>query len=90
MHERTNIQLSATDRSALETVVANRNSPQKARLASKDHPYDGRRSWHCRNHAGNRQGQDGDLALAGTVSPGGRGRTLARQDASLAHFTVEP
>jgi transposase len=29
MHERTNIQLSATDRSALETVVANRNSPQK-------------------------------------------------------------
>ncbi len=29
MHERTNIQLSATDRSALEAVVANRNSPQK-------------------------------------------------------------
>src|SRR6201981_4199834 len=29
MHERTNIQLSALDRSALEAVVANRNSAQK-------------------------------------------------------------
>ena len=29
MHERTNIQLSAIDRSALEAVVANRNSAQK-------------------------------------------------------------
>jgi hypothetical protein len=29
MHERTNIQLSRTDRSKLEAVVANRNSPQK-------------------------------------------------------------
>jgi transposase len=29
MRERTNIQLSATDRNELETVVANRNSPQK-------------------------------------------------------------
>ena len=29
MHERTNIRLSATDRIKLETVVANRNSPQK-------------------------------------------------------------
>src|SRR5258707_8245403 len=29
MHERTNIRLSAADRSALEAVVANRNSPQK-------------------------------------------------------------
>jgi Homeodomain-like domain len=29
MHERTNIQLSAVDRSALEAVAANRNSPQK-------------------------------------------------------------
>jgi hypothetical protein len=29
MHERTNIQLSAVDRCALEAVVANRNSPQK-------------------------------------------------------------
>ncbi|MGC2076129.1 MAG: IS630 family transposase [Xanthobacteraceae bacterium] len=29
MHKRTNIQLSAVDRSALEAVVANRNSPQK-------------------------------------------------------------
>src|SRR3974377_1855085 len=29
MHERTNIQLSAVDRSALEAVVANRNSAQK-------------------------------------------------------------
>ena len=29
MHERTNIQLSATDRKKLESVIANRNSPQK-------------------------------------------------------------
>ena len=29
MHERTNIQLNAIDRSALEAVVANRNSAQK-------------------------------------------------------------
>jgi hypothetical protein len=29
MHERTNIRLSAADRSGLEVVVANRNSPQK-------------------------------------------------------------
>src|SRR5690349_24418210 len=29
MHERTNIRLSASDRSKLEAVVANRNSPQK-------------------------------------------------------------
>src|SRR5262245_11776763 len=29
MHERTNIQLSAADRKKLESVVANRNSPQK-------------------------------------------------------------
>ena len=29
MHERTNIRLSAADRSKLEAVVANRNSPQK-------------------------------------------------------------
>ena len=29
MHERTNIRWSAADRSALEAVVANRNSPQK-------------------------------------------------------------
>src|SRR5260370_42357808 len=29
MHERTNIQLSAIDRNALEAVVANRNSAQK-------------------------------------------------------------
>src|SRR5262245_1766223 len=29
MRERTNIQLSATDRNELESVVANRNSPQK-------------------------------------------------------------
>ena len=29
MHERTNIQLSALDRSALEAVVADRNSAQK-------------------------------------------------------------
>src|SRR3974377_2271944 len=29
MHERTNIQLSAVDRSALEAVVADRNSAQK-------------------------------------------------------------
>src|SRR5437879_4944282 len=29
MHERTNIQLSRTDRSQLKAVVANRNSPQK-------------------------------------------------------------
>ena len=29
MHERTNIQLSAADRSELEAVAANRNSPQK-------------------------------------------------------------
>jgi hypothetical protein len=29
MHQRTNIQLSAIDRSALEAVVANRNSAQK-------------------------------------------------------------
>ncbi len=29
MHERTNIRLNATDRAALEAVVANRNSPQK-------------------------------------------------------------
>ena len=29
MHERTNIQLSAIDRSVLEAVVANRNSAQK-------------------------------------------------------------
>jgi hypothetical protein len=29
MHERTSIRLSAADRSELETVAANRNSPQK-------------------------------------------------------------
>ena len=29
MHERTNIRLSAAERSELEAVVANRNSPQK-------------------------------------------------------------
>ena len=29
MHERTNIRLSGAERSALEAVVANRNSPQK-------------------------------------------------------------
>ena len=29
MHERTNIRLSAADRSELKAVVANRNSPQK-------------------------------------------------------------
>ena len=29
MHERTNIRLSAADRSELEAVAANRNSPQK-------------------------------------------------------------
>src|ERR1700745_2857888 len=29
MHERTNVQLSAADRKKLESVIANRNSPQK-------------------------------------------------------------
>jgi hypothetical protein len=29
MHERTNIQLSAADRKKLESIIANRNSPQK-------------------------------------------------------------
>jgi hypothetical protein len=29
MHERTNIQLRAADRKKLESVIANRNSPQK-------------------------------------------------------------
>ena len=29
MHERTNIQLSAADREKLESVIDNRNSPQK-------------------------------------------------------------
>ena len=29
MHERTNIRLTAADRNELESVVANRNSPQK-------------------------------------------------------------
>jgi hypothetical protein len=42
MHERTNFQLSALDRSALEAVVADRNSAAKARLAGKDCAYDGR------------------------------------------------
>jgi hypothetical protein len=35
-------------------------------LASEDCASDRRWSWHCRNHAGHWQGQDGDLALAGT------------------------
>jgi hypothetical protein len=36
MHERTSIRLSTADRNELEPVVANRNGPQKARLASED------------------------------------------------------
>src|SRR5215218_9730569 len=34
-------------------------------MAGKDRPSDGRRLRHCRDHASHRQGQDGDLALAG-------------------------
>jgi hypothetical protein len=46
MHERTNIRLSAADRSELETVAANRNSPQKHVWRAKI-VLDGRWSWHC-------------------------------------------
>jgi hypothetical protein len=42
MHEQTNIQLSALDRSALETVVAEPQQRAEARLAGKDCAYDGR------------------------------------------------
>ncbi len=60
----------------------------KARLASKDCASDGRCSWHCRDHAGHRQGQDGDLALAGTVRRGRLGGALARR--STRSFRVGP
>src|SRR5262245_17263517 len=39
MHERTNIQLSATERNALESVVTNRNSPQFRGRARQRHRY---------------------------------------------------
>ena len=54
--------------------------PAKARLAGEDCASDGRWSWHCRHHARHRQGQDGDLALAGTVWPRRRNGALARQE----------
>ena len=90
MHERTNIRLSAADRSELEAVVGQPQQPAKARLAGEDCASDGRWPWHCRHHAGRRQSQDGDLALAGTVRQGRRGGALARQDASLAHSATAP
>jgi hypothetical protein len=73
MHERTNIQLSAADRNQLESVMSLTATARKSTLASEDCSSDGRRPWHCRNHAGHRQGQDGDLALAATVRRGRRG-----------------
>jgi hypothetical protein len=90
MHERTNIQLSAIDRSALEAVVANRNSTQKHVWRAKIVLMTADGYGTARNYVRHRQGQDGDLALAGTVPGRGRGGALARQDAPLAHSTAEP
>ena len=64
--------------------------PAKARLAGEDCASDGRWSWHCRHHARHRQGQDGDLALAGTVWPRRRNGALARQNSSRAHSATAP
>jgi hypothetical protein len=66
MRERINIQLSA-DRNELKSVVANRNSPQKHVWRTKIVLTTADGHGHCRNHAGHWQGQNGDLALAGTV-----------------------
>jgi hypothetical protein len=88
MLERTDIRLTATDRRELEAVVANRNSSQKygsrARIVLPT--ADG----HGAAHAGHRQGQDGDLAVGGTVWRGRRGEALAPQDSALAHCAAEP
>ena len=90
MHERTNIQLSRADRHKLEAVVANRNSPQKHVWRAKIVllTADGRGTAEIMQATG--QGQDGDLALAGTF-PRRRSRgPLAGQDASVAYSAVEP
>ena len=78
MHERTNIQLSAADRRELEAVAANRNSPQKHVWRAKIVllTADGHGTAETMRAAG--KGQDGDLALAGTVRRGRRGGALAR------------
>jgi hypothetical protein len=48
-------------------IAQNLRRLAKLVVAGKDCADDGRWLWHCRNHARHRQGQDGDLALAGTV-----------------------
>ena len=59
--------------------------PAKARLARQDRPADGCRPRDERDHATHRQGQDRHLALAGAVRLRRPRRSVARQDAPLAH-----
>ena len=90
MHERTNIQLSAIDRSALEAVVANRNSAQKHVWRAKIvlMTADGYGTAEIMRATGKAkaviwrwQERFRDEGAAGA---------LARQDAPLAHSTAEP
>ena len=78
MHERTNIQLSAIDRNALEAVVANRNSAQKYVWRAKIVLMTADGHMELPKSCAPPARQDGDLALAGTVPGRGRGGRLWR------------
>ena len=85
MHERTNIRLSAAERSELEggwwpIATAHRSTLGRAKIILLTANAHGT----AEIMRGHRQDQDGDLALAGTVRRGRRSGALARQDASLA------
>ena len=90
MHERTDIRLSAAERSELEAAVANRNSPQKHvwRASIVLLTADGRGTAEIMDVTS--KAKTVILALAAEV-PGGRsGRTLAGQDATIAHSAAGP
>ncbi|XSC42544.1 hypothetical protein ACF1BQ_029760 [Bradyrhizobium sp. RDT10] len=88
MHERANIQLSRVDRSKLEAVAANGDSPQKHvwRATIVLVMADGRGTAEITQA----QGQDADLALAGTFSLRRSRRPLAGQDPAVAYSAAEP
>src|SRR6202044_3131449 len=90
MHERTNIRLSAADRSELEAVAANRNSPQKHvwRAQIVLLTADGHGTADIMRATG--KAKTVIWRLAGTVWRRRRNGALARQDSSRAHSATAP
>jgi hypothetical protein len=77
MHKRTQITLNAADRSALETIIANRNSPQKHVWRAKIVLLTAH--GHGTAEIMNRQGQDHHLALAERFAAEGVAERRARR-----------